>query len=221
MHEHFKEYLSHHVTRTYDRGSTILFQGEAPRAACVVDSGIVRAINISAQGEEQTINFCTAGEFFPTPWVFDKTTTSVYFYEAVTEAKICFVPRSELLKSFDKTSDARRLLVDYLATNYSAALIRISALGQPKAREKIMLTLYFLCQRYGETQGKQTCILLELTHQHIASLVGLTRETTATELNKLKRTGIVEYKNQKYAIDVPQLLKLIGEDSFRDIRIHS
>ncbi len=221
MLEHFKPLFSRFVSREYDSGNTILFQGEAPRAACIVESGVVRAINISAQGEEQTITFHTPGEFFPTTWIFDKTPTSLYFYEAVTRSKICFMPRAELINSFQKTQKAQNLLIDHLATSHSAAMLRISALGQSKAREKIMLTLYYLCQRYGDSTGDSVAISLNLTHQHLASLVGLTRETTATELNKLKRAKIVNYKNQRYTINLSELLKLIGEDSFRDIRIHS
>jgi CRP/FNR family transcriptional regulator len=219
MIDHFKEFLTNYISRTYDSGNTILFQGEAPRSACVVESGVVRAINISSQGEEQTINFHAPGEFFPTTWIFDKTPTSIYFYEAVTDCKIRFVPRSELIGSFSRSPESQALLVDYLATSYSAALLRISALSQTKAKEKIMLTLYFLCQRYGVKDGKNISITLNLTHQHLASLVGLTREATATELNKLKRAKIVDYKNQKYTVNVQGLLRIIGEDSFRDIKI--
>lgn len=219
MHEHVKPLIANYISREYDRGNTILFQGEAPRTACVIESGIVRAINISTQGEEQTINFHTAGEFFPSTWVFNKTPTSIYFYEAVTTAKISFVPRQELIDSFSATPETRSLLIDYLATNYSAALLMISALGRPKASEKIILILYYLCERYGETKGKHVHITLQLTHQHLASLVGLTRETTATELNKLKRSRVLDYKNQQYTVDVQGLLKLIGEDSFKDMHL--
>jgi CRP/FNR family transcriptional regulator, cyclic AMP receptor protein len=222
MLEHFKPLFAQYVSRDYGSGNTILFQGEAPRAACVVESGVVRGINISAQGEEQTIAFYTPGEFFPTSWIFDKTPTSLYFYEAVTLSRICFMPRAELIDSFQASPASQRLLVDYLATLHSAALLRIGALGQSKAREKIMLTLYYLCQRYGNpTKGGSVAISLNLTHQQVASLVGLTRETTATELNKLKRAKIVSYKNQRYTINLSKLLRLIGEDSFSDVQIHS
>lgn len=221
MLEHFEPLFTQYVSRDYGSGNTILFQGEAPRAACVVESGVVRGINISAQGEEQTIAFYTPGEFFPTSWVFDKTPTSLYFYEAVTPSRICFMPRAELIDSFQVSLASQRLLVDYLATLHSAALLRISALGQSRAKEKIMLTLYYLCQRYGDSTGKSVVISLDLTHQQLASLVGLTRETTATELNKLKHAKIVNYKNQRYTINLTKLLKLIGEDSFTGIQIQS
>ena len=39
----------------------------------------------------------------------------------------------------------------------------------------------------------------------IASLVGLTRETTATELNKLRRRGILTYNTHEYNINKEKL----------------
>lgn len=39
------------LVRRYSAGSTILYQGEAPRSACVITKGVVRVFSISAQGE--------------------------------------------------------------------------------------------------------------------------------------------------------------------------
>ncbi len=55
---------------------------------------------------------------------------------------------------------------------------------------------------------------LELTHVVIADLVGLTRETTAIELNKLKKLGIVKYDSKEYVINKKKLEHHMGEDSF-------
>jgi CRP/FNR family cyclic AMP-dependent transcriptional regulator len=207
------------VLRTYNAGSTILYQGEVPRSACIIKKGVIKSFNISAQGEEQIVAFFIDGEIFPTPWLFGKTPGTLYFYEAVTECELYFVPRDEFRKFCDERSHVLQALLDYYVTQSTASLIRISALEQPKAHEKIMYTLYFLCQRYGEKKKTHTNIRLQLTHQEVANLVGLTRETTATELNKLKRQGVVDYGNQRYSVNEEKLLGLIGEDSFKNINL--
>ncbi len=86
-------------------------------------------------------------------------------------------------------------------------------------RDKLIYTLYYLCLRYGEAKATKTLIPLMLTHQNLAGLVGVTRETTATEMNRLEKQKVLSYDNQKYIVDVERLLNLIGEDSFRDINI--
>ncbi len=212
--------ISQSIERTFLCGSTIFHQGEVPRSAAILTAGLVKVYSISFQGDEQIVKYHIPGEFFPSPWIFQKTPVALFFYAAADDSKIAFVPRSELVEFM--TSEQERLfkLLDYFTTNYTASLIHVSALEQPKARDKLLYTLYFLTQRYGKNrQGSIVFIPFPLTHQNIASLVGITRETTATEMNKLKKQGILDYATQQYRIDTAKLLSAIGEDSLHNINI--
>lgn len=212
------------VSRPYNPGSTILFQGEVPRSACVLKKGIVRVYSISAQGDEQIIGYHVEGEVFPASWIFGKTSGALFFYEAVSQCEIAFINRQDFLTFVLSETSRSVAFLDYMATDSAASQIRISALEQPKAREKLLYTLYYLCQRYGTKSKKQPDVIdigLLLTHQNLASLVGLTRETTATEMNKFKREKILSYQNQRYSVNIEKLLDLLGEESFRGISIAS
>jgi hypothetical protein len=50
-------------------------------------------------------------------------------------------------------------------------------------------------------------------------MVGLTRETTALELSKLKKKGIISYNTQHYTIDTEKLLSLLGAEEFRQLHL--
>lgn len=114
-----------------------------------------------------------------------------------------------------------RLLVKvfaYSMNNYTSAQMRITALEQSRANEKIMFTLYYLVFRYGvELRPGVFAVRLGLTHAVIAEMVGLTRETTAVELNKLKKAGAVTYNTKEYVIKREVLERLMGEDSFSSL----
>jgi len=209
------------LTRRFSAGSTILYQGEAPRSACVLVKGIVRVFSISSQGDEQIVTFHIAGEFFPSSWIFDKAPGTLFFYEAVTDCEVAFCSRTELVEFMTATPERNKALLDYFTTNYAAWMIRVNALEQPKARDKLTYTLYYLCQRYSQEPGKMVKIPLTLTHQNFASLVGLTRETIAIEMNKLKREGVIDYKQREYSVNTEKLFDLLGEDSFRGLSIGS
>ncbi len=219
MLKHLQPLIKKSAARSYGAGSTIIYQGEVPKSASVLTSGIVRVFSISPQGEEQIVTFHIAGEFFPSSWIFGKTPGTLFFYEALTDCEIASCPRAELLEFMTAESSRTHALLDYFATNYAASMIRVNALEQPKARDKLIYTLYYLCQRYGNTNTNKIKIPLMLTHQNFASLVGLTRETTAIEMNKLKKEKIITYKQQEYAVNIDKLLELLGEDSFRDLTI--
>lgn len=218
MLEQLRDLIKNHPTRTYSAGSIVLYQGEVPRHALVVTAGVLKSSTISKGGDEQIISFYGAGDILPVSWIFGKTPSTLYFYEASTECEVVLVPRDVLLEYLHHSKRVATL-VDYLVTDHAASSIRISALEQPKARDKLTYTLYFLCQRYGQPNRGRVNINLSLTHQNLGALVGLTRETTATEMSKLKKEGVLSYRNQNYRVDLEKLLDLVGEDSFRGIKI--
>lgn len=206
--------------RNFSPGSIILYQGEVPQYACIVTKGVVRVYSISEAGDDQIVTFHIEGEFFPASWFFNKSPSTIFFYEALTACEIAFVKKSALDEHIYATPQNTRELIDYLATNYTASLIRVNALEQSKARLKIVYTLYFLCERYGVKNIKNTVTIpISLTHQNFASLIGLTRETTATEMSKLKKEKVISYDQQCYRVDLEKLMDIIGEDSFRGISI--
>jgi CRP/FNR family transcriptional regulator len=177
--------------------------------------------SISDLGEEQIVTYHIGPDMFPVSWIFDKAPSTVFFYEALTDCEVALVDRKEFLDYFTSNGVRSRALIDSLATSYAAFLLRINALEQPKARQKLLYTLYYLCERYGVRKADKTTISIALTHQQLASLVGLTRETTATQMNQLKREKLLIYSHQMYTIDTEKLLDMIGEDSFRGMSIQS
>jgi CRP/FNR family transcriptional regulator len=219
MIQHLRSLTDSSMKRKYTPGATILYQGEVPRSAVVLLSGITRVYSISKQGDDQVVMYHVPGEFFPTSWLFGKIPSTLYFYQAVTDVEIAFVPRDMLIDFMLKDSERLHTLLDYYATNFSASLIRINALQQPKARDKLIFTLFYLCQRYSKLHQQRVRIPFSLTHQNVASLVGLTRETTAAEMNKLKKEKVLTYDNQTYIVNMERLYDLMGEDTLRNVHI--
>lgn len=221
MIKHLKPIIEKSLQRKYTIGSTILYQGEAPRSACILVEGIIKVYTISHEGEEQIVMFLVEGDIFPLSWLFKKNPAVMFFYEALTVCKVAMVPPDDLRASIMETPEKMASLIDYFAKNYTASLVRVNALQQPKARDKLVYMLYYLCRRHGDEVLKngRTVIPISLTHQNFASLVGLTRETTAIEMNRLKKQKVITYRQQKYFVDIPKLLEIMGEDSFSDIKV--
>lgn len=209
------------TVRTFKKRSILLYQGEAPRMAFALSKGVVKVYTINRAGEEQIVSFQATPDIFPAPWIFSKASTTLYYYEALTDCEVMTLPRAELLRLIHADPVLLQSTLDYFVTNYTGLLMRVTALEQARAREKIMFTLYYLLFRYGRpmrTPGTYA-VELGLTHSVIASLVGLTRETTTTELSKLKRQKVLDYNLHEYVVDKGKLERLLGEDAFHDIDI--
>lgn len=215
MPDELLKFCSNYPLQKREPGEPILYQGEVPRHAYILVSGIVKVYDIGNGGDEKIINFFSEGDLLPPAWVFKKAPVSLYYYDAFTPCTFYKVPRDELLKAFKDIPSITHFMFEHYATSFVGSLLEINALEQSKGSEKIIHMLQYLLMRFpGEEKGDWHKIELRITHQDLANMTGLTRETTSTELNKLRRKGIVEYANQHYSLNIPQLRSLLSSEEF-------
>ena len=205
--------------RRYGKSSVIVYQGEIPRDGFLVKSGVVRVYQIGTNGESRTITFYTAGDVFPIAWLSGTSAPAMYYYEAFDDVELVSLSRETWQKATD-TKSGVKALAHYMLDNYHSSLMRIAALEQPKARDKIAYTMFYLLSRHSrEIMPGIFRLELKLKHQDIAELVGLTRETTAIEVHALQSSKVLSYQNQRYLIKREKLLNLLNEDSLRQIEL--
>ncbi len=63
--ELFEQFLDKYPLKTFKKGEIIIFQGEAPRCAFVVKTGVVKAYNLSVNGDEKPVGFYSNLDTFP------------------------------------------------------------------------------------------------------------------------------------------------------------
>lgn len=204
-------------TRYVRKGAILLYQSEVPRHAFVIKKGLVRAYAITNTGEERIISLHDAGDMFPLSWIFGKTSNTLFYYDAVVDSEVLTVPKNDFVDAVMKNPAAMSSILAMTMDEFTSLQLRITALEQSSAAEKIALTLYYLIFRHGEEVKPDTyTIHIKMTQSMIASLVGLTRESTAVNLKNLKKKGIVSYSNFTYTINKANLERFVGEDSFKD-----
>lgn len=210
----------HATSRKITKGSTLLYQSEIPRYAYIVKSGLIRAYTITSSGEERIASLHTPRDVFPLSWVYGKTPSTLFYYEAVVDSEVLCVPRDTFLQLMRDQPSLLTAVLDFTVSEYTALLLRITALEQATAAEKIALTLYYLLIRHGiEHQPGIFTIDLKITQSMIAGLVGLTRESTAVNLGALKKKKIISYRHFTYKINKTALERYVGEDSFKDLAL--
>lgn len=206
--------------RVVKKGGNIFFQGEIPRKAMIVRDGIIRAYTITSGGEERVVSLFGRGDIFPLSWVLGETTNTLFYYDAVSEARIMSVDREELLAAVTETPASMSAMLSFVGNQYTSLLLRITGLEQSRAVEKIGFTLYYLLFRYGiEKKPGYYTINMKLSQLMIANLVGLTRESSTKNLKALKEKGVITYSGSMYTVNKQKLEQFLGEDSFRDLTL--
>lgn len=216
-----QNFLKGYVTRSYDKGEIIIFQGEAPRTAYIVKSGVVKVYNLSHSGDEKPVGFQLEGEMFPAPWAFYKAPSALYYYEALTDVVLYHIPRDDYLNFLKANPPELFVQMEHMVTDYLGSMMRLNALQHSRASDKLIYTLHYLAVSQGRTVSPtEVEIMLDLTHQDFANLTGLTRETAATELNKLKNLGVISYgKHSLYRIKIKDLNKALNDQSIAEVKL--
>jgi CRP-like cAMP-binding protein len=205
--------LENYPLRTFKKGQTLLFQGEVPRYAYVVKHGTVKTYNISPLGEEQIISLTSKYDILPEAWLLGDAAVAYYFYEAFTDCEVYMVPRQELVQKVAEVPAFSQHVLQRFMRLYVGASVHINALEQPRSRDKLVHLLHYLTMRFGSEKPKgKVQIDMRLTHQTLANMIGATRETIATELSRLRKEKVIDYRQQMYIIDKPKLLQLRNED---------
>lgn len=216
----FKPLVAGGIIRQYAKHRTILFQGEIPRSLMVIQSGIVKVYGITSSGDQRTVTLLSTGDIFPVEWAFDNSRVSLYYYEAVTDCSVLAVPKSEFVQVLQSDSGLKDHIFQAYMAHYTSATMHIYALEHSHAQDKLVYILQYLVARFGEKQADGfTRINLRLSHQDIAEMVGLTRETTAVELHRLKDKGLIDYQRFSYCVNVPLIVQATGSDEFENVEV--
>jgi CRP/FNR family transcriptional regulator, cyclic AMP receptor protein len=218
---YFHAFLDRQPVKTFKKGEIIIFQGEAPRSAYIVKTGTVKAYNLSIGGDEKPVAFYSADNVFPASWVYGKVSSSIYYYEAFSDqVELYIMERESFVKFIKKSPELLYQELERLLNDQLGGTLRLNALQHSRASEKLIYTLHYLALTHGKPANDkgQIEITLDLTHQDFANLTGLTRETAATELNRLKKQGIIVYgKHIPYRLDMTKLMQLQNDQFIADL----
>jgi CRP-like cAMP-binding protein len=217
-----EKFLENYPIRKISKGEIIIFQGEEPRSSYVVKTGVVKVYNLSVNGDEKPVGFETPRSVFPAPWTFRKAPSALYYYEAFTDTELHIVPRDEYVAFLKGNQTALVATLEQYVTNELGATMRLNALQHSRASDKLIYTLHYLAISHGKPTSKPHVIeiTLDLTHQDFANFTGLTRETTATELNKLKTRKVISYgKRIPYTLDLNQLNSMMNDQYIADMQL--
>ena len=215
-----KAFLGTHPLRKLKKSWPILYQGEVPRTAYVVKSGIIKVYDINANGEEKVITFTDTDGLLPPEWIFGRSPVSLYNADAFTDCEVFAIPRQKLVEELHSNEEMLKYTLDCYVNLYVGATLHISALEQTKASEKLLRILQWLTLRFGvEIKPQLQRIDIRLTHQDLAHMIGMTRETTAVELGKLRKMKVISYSNQRYTLNIDKMHQIMGEDEFKALTI--
>jgi CRP-like cAMP-binding protein len=176
--------------RTYARGEVLVREGDPSDALHLVASGRLAVRVTTAEGENATINLLTHGDYFGELSLLDGQ-------PPVRSATIVALEKSETLSlSATEFRDLRtrhraadQLLLTLMARRVEELSARLLEAMYDGLDLRVYRRLAELAELYGEGPGP---VVVPLTQESLAELVGGTRPTVNQILQKLAGRGVVE-----------------------------
>lgn len=193
----------------YKKGELIIREGEVPGGVFFIESGLVKAYDITRYGEENLLIIRKQNEIFPIIWAVTQSEWHV-MYEALSPTVVYRLSRDVYTDAIRTRSELLAPLMDIVLRMYRIQSQRILNLEYRTARERLVSFLLLMSERFGKEENGITTIEAPLRQQDIASSINTSRETASRELSYLEKKGLIEVEKMLISLkDVAKLRKII------------
>lgn len=190
---------------SFKADDTLIQTGDTPLWIYYLKSGIIKQTAVSPAGQENTITFFKPGAFFPLIWAI-KDTEIPYDFRAVNNGHGWRAPRHEVIAYLKQNAAITFDLTTRLLSGLEGLSRKLQYSIQATAADRIYEALVTLAYRFSENTLTNVKIELPLTHQNVADITGLSRETVSRELKAMRDSGLIVI--EKHRVIIPDLTAL-------------
>lgn len=165
------------VSRQYAMGETIFYEGDRGDMLYIIRSGQVRILTYGLDGSETSvIMFGQAGDIFGELAVIDglpRSATAV----ALDDTILLTMSREAFRHHMQRMPQLADNFMRELSRRVRYNTVQINSLVSLPVPQRLARQLIELAQIYGRVTPEGVMINISLTQQHLASMVGATRES--------------------------------------------
>ena len=203
----FDSFFNQFLSKIFKKRSNIINAGVEPADVYYLKRGYARAYAVSNDGEELTMVIFQPGDFFPLISTIRPQKIN-YYIESLTEVEIVQVPRLKFIEFLGNRQD---LMIEFgmrLTARFEGVLTRMEYLVFGTAAQKLASMIVILGERFGDKKNHHIYIKAPLTHKDLASLIGITRETTTLILSEFVKRDYISFASKHITIkNIPGLRK--------------
>ena len=197
--------------RRYAQGATIFSEGDPGDSLLIVVEGVVRLVSVSNSGAETILRFLKPHQIFGELLFAEEK--RAFDAVASTEVLVTIIPRNNFREVLARFPVVAQNFIRLLSKRLALVEQRFAGFGHTWSYHRLGKVLLQLSAEHGVETRAGTVIPLRLTHEDLAKLIGTTRETVTTQINKFKRIGLLKRKGAHFIVNRQLLMRfLAGEE---------
>ena len=198
--------------REFPRNSAIYLPSDNADSAFLLGRGRVRICSNTAEGKQSILAFIDPGELFGELSLVQEGEREERA-EAAVDSTVILLPGDELRQMMEESASLSLGVTKLIGLRRQRVERRLRNLLFRSNRDRIGHLLLELTEQYGKAVDEGVHLNIKLSHQELASIIGVTRETVTTLLGEMQLEGLLKVGRQKIIIRSLQRLASILEVS--------
>lgn len=201
--------LKRYRPRNYQKGQVLVYAADQLPQVYILKSGVIKLYDLDAQGDEKIVHLLGAPTVFPLAILAASEQTSQLSYSTLTDCELYLIPSSAFHQELTSNSELALWLIHWFSNETREYMKRISSLERTATDDKLLAALAFLARRFGQLDKKSGYCQIDfpVSHQMLADLIGVTRESTTLAVQELQKARLVRSPRQA-RLQISQ--KLVG-----------
>lgn len=182
--------------KRFRKNEAILYEENTNKVMYVILYGKVKVVQTTDDGKEIILAIHRSGEFFGEISLIDSKTIPAAVL-AIEDSIIAIISKKEfysLLHSQGKVTD---MLLQIMCSRLRESWDRIQLLSFSNASQRIKMLFALLSNDHGKETSDGVMLNIKLTHQELADMAGIARETVTRIIDKLHKDGEIKVLKSK------------------------
>ena len=185
------------IIKQIKKNEIILYEEDTNNFMYMILSGKLKVVQTTSDGKEIILAIHQSGQTFGEISLIDGKTSPATVM-AAEDSLIVLVPKKDFHEILVKHSKVLNNLLNILCERLRDSWDKLRILTYKVPDERIRSLFFMLSLQSEEKTSDGTLLNITLTHQDIADMTGLTRETVTRILNKWQNLGKITIMKNKF-----------------------
>lgn len=194
------------VVKYFKKNEIILHEDDTNNFMYIILFGKVKVFQSTQDGKETILAMHQSGDFFGEMSLIDGKTSPAAVM-ATQDSTVAIISKKNFYSLIFTQNKALENLLKIFCSRLRESWEKIQMLNYKNASERIKRLFTMLSNEYGKKSDEGILLNIKLTHQDIANMSGLTRETVTRIMSKWHKDGEIKVLENKFILLSPDFLQ--------------
>ena len=166
----------------------------------LVKEGAIKIYRYTEDGKEVMPHIQGPSELITISPLF-KDMDHVVYAESLIDTELYWIPLAQFREQVKEDSEILNQIGKALSDNWDEVEEKIEAFVTHDSLGRLAYIILQLSNKYGEKSDRKMSLPFPLTHQELANITGMFRETISISIQELKKAGIISIDRHLITIE--------------------